>query len=170
MNSSRRTPAFCHCKVLKVSVFWSRYQTGGSEDAAVLVVHMTPEPVLNTDQYRSWMERFGSGTHLSDVLPHGSALKTTSEGQNLQVIFERFSKWRCCHQKFSIPYQLKFKLDRDKVASLQVSRLHRTPDPQRARLHRAQRAQPQDPGAAQHHPPGDLPSAGDLQDQSTGWS
>lgn len=28
----------------------------------MLVVHMTPESVLNTDQYRSWMERFGSST------------------------------------------------------------------------------------------------------------
>lgn len=39
-----------------------RYQTGGTEDAAVLVVHMTPESVLNTDQYRSWMERFPAAT------------------------------------------------------------------------------------------------------------
>lgn len=36
----------------------SRYQTGGSEDAPVLVVHITPERVLNTDQYKTWMERF----------------------------------------------------------------------------------------------------------------
>lgn len=34
-----------------------RYQTGGSEDSAVLVVHMTPESVLQTDQYKEWMER-----------------------------------------------------------------------------------------------------------------
>lgn len=39
-----------------------RYQTGGTEDAAMLVVHMTPESVLNTDQYRSWMERFPAAT------------------------------------------------------------------------------------------------------------
>ncbi|XP_051742274.1 zinc phosphodiesterase ELAC protein 2 [Ctenopharyngodon idella] len=39
-----------------------RYQTGGSEDSAALVVHMTPEAVLNTDQYKSWMERFPSST------------------------------------------------------------------------------------------------------------
>lgn len=48
--------------MLRFHVVWSRYQTGGTEDAAVLVVHMTPESVLNTDQYRSWMERFGSST------------------------------------------------------------------------------------------------------------
>lgn len=36
----------------------SRYQTGGSEDAPVLVVHVAPERVLNTDQYKNWMERF----------------------------------------------------------------------------------------------------------------
>ncbi|XP_059204795.1 zinc phosphodiesterase ELAC protein 2 isoform X2 [Centropristis striata] len=39
-----------------------RYQTGGSEDAAALVVHMTPESVLTTDQYQQWMERFPSTT------------------------------------------------------------------------------------------------------------
>lgn len=36
----------------------SRYQTGGSEDAPALVVHVAPERVLNTDQYKTWMERF----------------------------------------------------------------------------------------------------------------
>uniref|UniRef100_A0A673HV94 Zinc phosphodiesterase ELAC protein 2 n=1 Tax=Sinocyclocheilus rhinocerous TaxID=307959 RepID=A0A673HV94_9TELE len=39
-----------------------RYQTGGSEDSAALVVHMTPESVLDTDPYKSWMERFPSST------------------------------------------------------------------------------------------------------------
>ncbi|XP_039980072.1 zinc phosphodiesterase ELAC protein 2 isoform X2 [Xiphias gladius] len=39
-----------------------RYQTGGTEDPAVLVVHMTPESVLKTDQYKEWMERFPSTT------------------------------------------------------------------------------------------------------------
>ncbi|XP_056609441.1 zinc phosphodiesterase ELAC protein 2-like [Triplophysa dalaica] len=39
-----------------------RYQTGGSEDTAALVVHMTPESVLNSDQYKSWLERFPSST------------------------------------------------------------------------------------------------------------
>ncbi|KAG1929992.1 zinc phosphodiesterase ELAC protein 2 [Pimephales promelas] len=39
-----------------------RYQSGGSEDSAALVVHMTPESVLNSDQYKSWMERFPSST------------------------------------------------------------------------------------------------------------
>lgn len=43
----------------KVEVFApSRYQTGGTEDPAALVVHMTPESVLKTDQYKKWMERF----------------------------------------------------------------------------------------------------------------
>uniref|UniRef100_A0AAX7UHL0 Zinc phosphodiesterase ELAC protein 2 n=1 Tax=Astatotilapia calliptera TaxID=8154 RepID=A0AAX7UHL0_ASTCA len=40
----------------------SRYQTGGTEDPAALVVHMTPESVLKTDQYKKWMERFPSTT------------------------------------------------------------------------------------------------------------
>ncbi|XP_044037229.1 zinc phosphodiesterase ELAC protein 2 isoform X2 [Siniperca chuatsi] len=35
-----------------------RYQTGGTEDCPALVVHMTPESVLKTDQYKKWMERF----------------------------------------------------------------------------------------------------------------
>lgn len=39
-----------------------RFQSGGSEDSAALVVHMTPEAVLNTQEYRSWMERFPSST------------------------------------------------------------------------------------------------------------
>ncbi|XP_076609694.1 zinc phosphodiesterase ELAC protein 2 [Chaetodon auriga] len=39
-----------------------RYQTGGTEDPAALVVHMTPESVLKTDQYKQWMERFSSST------------------------------------------------------------------------------------------------------------
>ncbi|XP_034567599.1 zinc phosphodiesterase ELAC protein 2 isoform X2 [Notolabrus celidotus] len=39
-----------------------RFQTGGDEDPAALVVHMTPESVLNSDQYKKWMERFPSST------------------------------------------------------------------------------------------------------------
>ncbi|XP_053300231.1 zinc phosphodiesterase ELAC protein 2 [Pleuronectes platessa] len=39
-----------------------RHQTGGMEDSAVLVVHMTPESVLKTDEYKEWMERFPSTT------------------------------------------------------------------------------------------------------------
>ncbi|KAM3863989.1 zinc phosphodiesterase ELAC protein 2 [Diretmus argenteus] len=39
-----------------------RHQTGGTEDSAALVVHMTPESVLKTDQYKRWMERFPSTT------------------------------------------------------------------------------------------------------------
>uniref|UniRef100_A0A667X2J9 Zinc phosphodiesterase ELAC protein 2 n=1 Tax=Myripristis murdjan TaxID=586833 RepID=A0A667X2J9_9TELE len=38
------------------------YQRGGTEDPAALVVHMTPESVLKTDQYKQWMERFPSTT------------------------------------------------------------------------------------------------------------
>lgn len=37
---------------------FSRYQRGGPEDGAALVVHIAPERVLNTDLYKSWMERF----------------------------------------------------------------------------------------------------------------
>uniref|UniRef100_A0AAY5E9R0 Zinc phosphodiesterase ELAC protein 2 n=1 Tax=Electrophorus electricus TaxID=8005 RepID=A0AAY5E9R0_ELEEL len=34
----------------------------GSSDSATLVVHMTPEAVLRTEEYQHWMERFSSGT------------------------------------------------------------------------------------------------------------
>ncbi|XP_076866713.1 zinc phosphodiesterase ELAC protein 2 [Brachyhypopomus gauderio] len=39
-----------------------RYQEGGSEDSAALVVHMTPEALLKTEEYQRWMERFPSST------------------------------------------------------------------------------------------------------------
>ncbi|XP_059417598.1 zinc phosphodiesterase ELAC protein 2-like isoform X2 [Carassius carassius] len=41
---------------------FQRFQTGGAEDRAALVVHMTPESVLDTEEYKSWMERFPSST------------------------------------------------------------------------------------------------------------
>uniref|UniRef100_A0A3B1IZD8 ribonuclease Z n=1 Tax=Astyanax mexicanus TaxID=7994 RepID=A0A3B1IZD8_ASTMX len=37
-----------------------RYQS--EEDGAILVVHMTPESVLKTEEYQHWMERFPSST------------------------------------------------------------------------------------------------------------
>uniref|UniRef100_A0A8C7VCM0 Zinc phosphodiesterase ELAC protein 2 n=1 Tax=Oncorhynchus mykiss TaxID=8022 RepID=A0A8C7VCM0_ONCMY len=39
-----------------------QYQRGGTEDPAALVVHMSPESVLKTDEYKQWMERFPSTT------------------------------------------------------------------------------------------------------------
>ncbi|KAK1163829.1 zinc phosphodiesterase ELAC protein 2-like isoform X1 [Acipenser oxyrinchus oxyrinchus] len=39
-----------------------RYHTGEAEDPASLVVHMTPESILQTDRYKEWMERFGPTT------------------------------------------------------------------------------------------------------------
>uniref|UniRef100_UPI0037E7E955 zinc phosphodiesterase ELAC protein 2 isoform X1 n=3 Tax=Semicossyphus pulcher TaxID=241346 RepID=UPI0037E7E955 len=39
-----------------------RHQTGGTEDPAALVVHMAPESVLKSDEYRKWMERFPAST------------------------------------------------------------------------------------------------------------
>ncbi|KAA8585514.1 hypothetical protein FQN60_004208 [Etheostoma spectabile] len=39
-----------------------RYQLGGTEDPAALIVHMTPDSVLTTDQYKKWMESFPSTT------------------------------------------------------------------------------------------------------------
>ncbi|XP_077387185.1 zinc phosphodiesterase ELAC protein 2 [Festucalex cinctus] len=40
----------------------SRYHSGGDEDAPTLVVHITPEALLKTDQYQDWMKRFPSST------------------------------------------------------------------------------------------------------------
>ncbi|KAM8845937.1 zinc phosphodiesterase ELAC protein 2 [Spinachia spinachia] len=35
-----------------------RHQAAGGEESAALVVHMAPESVLSTDQYKRWMQRF----------------------------------------------------------------------------------------------------------------
>uniref|UniRef100_A0A8C4TMN3 Zinc phosphodiesterase ELAC protein 2 n=1 Tax=Erpetoichthys calabaricus TaxID=27687 RepID=A0A8C4TMN3_ERPCA len=40
----------------------NRHCVGGSEDPAALVVHMTPESVLQSDKYKEWLERFGPNT------------------------------------------------------------------------------------------------------------
>ncbi|KAI1884252.1 hypothetical protein AGOR_G00224530 [Albula goreensis] len=40
----------------------SRYQRSGAEGSAALVVHMTPESVLENDGYKRWMERFAPST------------------------------------------------------------------------------------------------------------
>ncbi|XP_066560774.1 zinc phosphodiesterase ELAC protein 2 [Amia ocellicauda] len=39
-----------------------RYQSSGTEDRVSLVVHMTPEAILETESYKQWMERFGHST------------------------------------------------------------------------------------------------------------
>uniref|UniRef100_A0A669F2W1 Zinc phosphodiesterase ELAC protein 2 n=1 Tax=Oreochromis niloticus TaxID=8128 RepID=A0A669F2W1_ORENI len=51
-----------------------RYQTGGTDDPAALVVHMTPESVLKTDQYKKWMERFPSTTEHLILNEHACAI------------------------------------------------------------------------------------------------
>ncbi|XP_015212199.2 zinc phosphodiesterase ELAC protein 2 [Lepisosteus oculatus] len=40
----------------------NRYQCNGTEGSPSLVVHITPESVLDTDTYKTWMERFGPTT------------------------------------------------------------------------------------------------------------
>ncbi|XP_077415133.1 zinc phosphodiesterase ELAC protein 2 isoform X2 [Vanacampus margaritifer] len=40
----------------------SRHHSGGEEDAPALVVHITPEALLKTDQYQDWMKRFPPST------------------------------------------------------------------------------------------------------------
>ncbi|XP_072207860.1 zinc phosphodiesterase ELAC protein 2 [Excalfactoria chinensis] len=39
-----------------------RYQEGLNEDKVALVIHMTPESVLQDSRYQQWLERFGPGT------------------------------------------------------------------------------------------------------------
>ncbi|XP_062294572.1 zinc phosphodiesterase ELAC protein 2 [Scomber scombrus] len=51
-----------------------RYQTGGTEDSPALLVHMTPESVLKTDEYKKWMERFPSTTEHLIVNEHSSTV------------------------------------------------------------------------------------------------
>uniref|UniRef100_A0A669C7H6 Zinc phosphodiesterase ELAC protein 2 n=1 Tax=Oreochromis niloticus TaxID=8128 RepID=A0A669C7H6_ORENI len=51
-----------------------QYQTGGTDDPAALVVHMTPESVLKTDQYKKWMERFPSTTEHLILNEHACAI------------------------------------------------------------------------------------------------
>ncbi|KAM9296620.1 zinc phosphodiesterase ELAC protein 2 [Gastrophryne carolinensis] len=41
---------------------WKRYQEGNPDSGVALVVHMTPEKIINHSNYRQWMERFGPGT------------------------------------------------------------------------------------------------------------
>ncbi|XP_041075596.1 zinc phosphodiesterase ELAC protein 2-like [Polyodon spathula] len=48
--------AVCNNELLK------RYHAGGVEDPASLVVHMTPESILQIDRYKEWKERFGPTT------------------------------------------------------------------------------------------------------------
>ncbi|KAL4658257.1 zinc phosphodiesterase ELAC protein 2 isoform X2 [Arapaima gigas] len=54
--SQRFVQSLCTSDVL------NRYQSSGGKDPVALVVHMTPESVLETDEYKSWMERFGPST------------------------------------------------------------------------------------------------------------
>uniref|UniRef100_A0AAY4C215 Zinc phosphodiesterase ELAC protein 2 n=1 Tax=Denticeps clupeoides TaxID=299321 RepID=A0AAY4C215_9TELE len=49
----------------------SRY---GTEDSAALVVHMTPESVLETDEYKGWMERFPPCTEHLILNEHASTV------------------------------------------------------------------------------------------------
>ena len=113
----------------------SRYQTGGSEDPVVLVVHMTPDSVLNTDEYKKWMERFEfSHSENPDSIKNPANLNIQSN--TLRVFLFVF---------------------------LQVSIHNRTPDPQRTRQHVPQHQKPQDSGSAEHDSPRDLPTTPFLQ-------
>ncbi|XP_061837458.1 zinc phosphodiesterase ELAC protein 2 isoform X3 [Nerophis lumbriciformis] len=51
----------------------SRYQIGGAEDPPALVVHMTPESVLKTDQYQMWIDRFPPTTEHLILNEHASS-------------------------------------------------------------------------------------------------
>ncbi|XP_073435797.1 zinc phosphodiesterase ELAC protein 2 [Dendrobates tinctorius] len=57
---------------------WKRYQEGEAETAAALVIHMTPEHILNRSTYRQWMERFGPSTEHLLLNEHTSTVHNLS--------------------------------------------------------------------------------------------
>ncbi|XP_019745505.1 zinc phosphodiesterase ELAC protein 2 [Hippocampus comes] len=68
------------------SQHFSRYHNGGPEDAPALVVHITPEALLNTDQYQDWMKRFPASTEHLILNEHaGSAHNVRSHKIQAQL-------------------------------------------------------------------------------------
>ncbi|KAG9465355.1 hypothetical protein GDO78_018459 [Eleutherodactylus coqui] len=63
---------------LTENVAWKRYLEGKEEASAALVIHMTPEHVLNHTTYRQWMERFGPGTEHLLLNEHTSTVHNLS--------------------------------------------------------------------------------------------
>ncbi|CAJ0928422.1 unnamed protein product [Ranitomeya imitator] len=57
---------------------WKRYQEGKPEAAVSLVIHVTPEHVLNHSTYRQWMESFGPGTDHLLLNEHASTVHNLS--------------------------------------------------------------------------------------------
>ncbi|XP_067164290.1 zinc phosphodiesterase ELAC protein 2 isoform X2 [Apteryx mantelli] len=61
-----------------------RYQEGLPENQVALVIHMTPESVLQDSRYQQWLERFGRGTqHL--VLNENSAAVHNPRSYKIQT-------------------------------------------------------------------------------------
>ncbi|XP_077110736.1 zinc phosphodiesterase ELAC protein 2 isoform X2 [Ranitomeya variabilis] len=57
---------------------WKRYQEGKPETAVSLVIHVTPEHILNRITYRQWMESFGPGTDHLLLNEHASTVHNLS--------------------------------------------------------------------------------------------
>ncbi|XP_040291980.1 zinc phosphodiesterase ELAC protein 2 isoform X2 [Bufo bufo] len=121
------------------NVAWKRYQEGKAETAAALVIHMTPEHVLNHSTYRQWMERFGPSTqHLllnehSSTVHNLSSYKVQSQLHLIHPdIFPQLPEIRPKDEASHVPgvrakcllkYQLRPKLEwqRDQVVQNQTS-------------------------------------------------
>ncbi|XP_061761696.1 zinc phosphodiesterase ELAC protein 2 isoform X7 [Nerophis ophidion] len=66
-------PSLDFVQPLSDSQHISRYQIGGAEDPPALVVHMTPESVLKSDQYQKWIDRFPPTTEHLILNEHASS-------------------------------------------------------------------------------------------------
>ncbi|XP_037544598.1 zinc phosphodiesterase ELAC protein 2 [Nematolebias whitei] len=83
-----------------------KHQAEATEDSAVLVVHMTPESVLQTDQYKDWMKRFPSTTEHLILNEHVSTIHNISSHKlqtHLNIIHPgMFPHIKVCKSKGSL--------------------------------------------------------------------
>ncbi|XP_036409388.1 zinc phosphodiesterase ELAC protein 2 [Megalops cyprinoides] len=119
----------------------SRHQSGGTEDSAALVIHMVPESVLETDGYKSWMERFPASTEhliLNEQVHTVHNIRSHKIQTQLNLIHpEIFPELKSCNTKVKqatlhvpnvraeclLKYQLRPKLEwqRDAIPSCDAS-------------------------------------------------
>ncbi|XP_030063862.1 zinc phosphodiesterase ELAC protein 2 [Microcaecilia unicolor] len=81
----------------------TRYQEGKSENPVALVVHITPESVLQNNTYKQWMERFGPATEhliLNENAPTVHNLRSHKIQTQLNLIHsEIFPPLASCQRK-----------------------------------------------------------------------
>ncbi|TRY95749.1 hypothetical protein DNTS_022143 [Danionella cerebrum] len=101
------------------------HQTDGSKEAPALVVHMTPESVLTSQEYQSWMKRFPSSTEHLVMNEHSCGpLMTKSHKLQTQLhfihpkIFPKIQPYKeegtpapldvpCIRAEYSLQYRLR---------------------------------------------------------------